>query len=95
VDGDLRKKNLRKAYCGDSIRHLAQLCTAFLSTLSENGWWVSLKAACTSPVGVILSAAAFQVERRISRLTGPARKPSCTTTEIQNLRKFKTLGNPT
>jgi hypothetical protein len=53
------------------------------------------KAACTSPVGVILSAAAFQAERRISRLTGPARKPNYTTTEIKNLRKFKTLGNPT
>jgi hypothetical protein len=43
----------------------------------------------------------FQAERRAclsevegtSRLTGPARKPNCTTTEIQNLRKFKTLGN--
>jgi hypothetical protein len=52
------------------------------------------KAACTSTVGVILSVAAFQAERRISRLTGPARKPNCTTTEIQNLRKLKTLGNP-
>jgi hypothetical protein len=40
------------------------------------------KAACTSPVGVILSVAA-------------ARTPDCTTTEIQNLRKLKTLGNPT
>jgi hypothetical protein len=49
------------------------------------------KAACTPPVGVILSVAAFQAERRISRLTGPARTPNCTTTEIQNLRKFKTL----
>jgi hypothetical protein len=39
------------------------------------------------PIGVILSAAAFQAERRISRLTGLARKPNCTTTEIQNLRK--------
>jgi hypothetical protein len=47
------------------------------------------------PIGVILSAAAFQAERRISRLTGPARKPNCTTTKIQHLRKFKTLGNPT
>jgi hypothetical protein len=45
------------------------------------------------PIGVILSAAVFQAERRISRLTGPARKPNCTTTEIQNPRKFKTLGN--
>jgi hypothetical protein len=44
------------------------------------------KAACTPPAGVILSAAAFQAERRTSRLTGPARKPNCTTTEIQNLR---------
>jgi hypothetical protein len=39
------------------------------------------------PVGVILSVAAFQAERRTSRLTGPARTPNCTTTEIQNLRK--------
>ncbi|MFZ1009171.1 MAG: hypothetical protein WAN65_20180, partial [Candidatus Sulfotelmatobacter sp.] len=45
------------------------------------------KTACTSPVGVILSVAVFQAERRTSRLTGPARKPNCTTTEIQNPRK--------
>jgi hypothetical protein len=51
------------------------------------------KQRVTSPAGVILSVAAFQAERRISRLPGPARKPNCTTTEIQNLRKFKTLGN--
>jgi hypothetical protein len=31
-------------------------------------------------------------ERRISRLTGPARKPNCITTEIQNLRKFNLDG---
>jgi hypothetical protein len=45
---------------------------------------------------------AFQAERRaclsevegISRLAGPARTPNCTTTEIQNLRKFKTFRNP-
>jgi hypothetical protein len=30
--------------------------------------------------GVILSVAAFQAERRISRLTGPERQPNCTTT---------------
>jgi len=47
--------------------------------------------------GVILSVAVLQAERRISRLTGAARKPNCTTTEIQNRReskteKFKTLG---
>jgi hypothetical protein len=44
---------------------------------------------------------AFQAERRaclsevegISRLAGSARTPNCTITEIQNLRKFKTLGN--
>jgi len=31
--------------------------------------------------GVILSAAVFQAERRISRSTGSARKPNCTTTK--------------
>jgi len=35
------------------------------------------KAACASPVGVILSVAVFQAKRRTSCLTGPARKPNC------------------
>ena len=35
--------------------------------------------------GVILSVAVFQAERRISRLTGFARKPSCNTTETRDL----------